>query len=360
MGPHCGAEHDALGLSVRPCRRGTSAAGSWSTRRPRRRLVGGAADPAQAERERHRVLQLRPVGVVAAQVAVDQRIDVDGVLDVVEAPGDDSLEGHRQREERVGDHAVAPVEDQLAVVAHEHLAVVEVVVLQRLGHAVRRELLGHVAHARDGVAEPLLDGGVLDQRGVPVGERGQPQVGHAGRQQRVDVGLHRAGDVGRALEDVVPPRQVALLGDHLAEPAAAVLHEHPAALGVIGDQRRHPVGHPPGQLRARRRPRAAGPAVFALKNTSPSAVGTRITVAHGRTWNWSIVAGPWPTCARRAARRPTPARRPARPGPPTAPPRRAVSRTAGRALLGIPGRAPPVRDHGTRWTAPSPYAARDT
>ena len=50
--------------------------------------------------------------------------------------------------------------------------------------------------------------------------------------------------VGRTREHVVPAGQAPLLHDHLAQPVAGVRHQHPAALDVTGQQRRHPVGHP--------------------------------------------------------------------------------------------------------------------
>jgi hypothetical protein len=96
------------------------------------------------------------------QVLLDARRAL--VLHVVEAPRHDSLERHREREERMRDDGVAPVQDQLPTILHEHLSVMQVVVLEGLGHAVRRELLGHLADPRDGVPEPLLDFIGLDQR----------------------------------------------------------------------------------------------------------------------------------------------------------------------------------------------------
>jgi hypothetical protein len=147
----------------------------------------------------------------------------------------------------VRDDGVTPVQDQLPVVADEHLTVVEVVVLQRLGHAVRRELLGHLADPGHGVTEPLLHVRRGDRCGVPVREDGQAQVGDAGREQLLDVGLHRPGDVGRAHQDVVPPGEVALLGD---DPRAAAGRRPPSA-SSRGPGRRRSVAAPGRERGAR-------------------------------------------------------------------------------------------------------------
>ena len=55
-------------------------------------------------------------------VGVAERRDVDRVLDVVESPRQHTLEGDREREERVRDTDVAPVHQQGTVVADEDLA----------------------------------------------------------------------------------------------------------------------------------------------------------------------------------------------------------------------------------------------
>src|SRR5262249_10929 len=59
-------------------------------------------------------------------------------------------------------------------------------------------------------------------------------------------GLEGGGDVGGALEDVVPAVQAELLRDHLAQPFAGVAHQQPAAVEVPAQQRRHPRRHPLG------------------------------------------------------------------------------------------------------------------
>jgi len=118
--------------------------------------VDGPADPAEAEGERAGRPKLLASAVAGErrQVGVTERGDVDRALHVVDPPSDDALEGDRHREERVRDTGVAPVEDQVAAVAGVDGAVVEVVVLDRLGDPVAGQLRAHRRHPRDGVAQP--------------------------------------------------------------------------------------------------------------------------------------------------------------------------------------------------------------
>ena len=88
------------------------------------------------------------------EVRVAERHDIQRPLDVVESPGQDPLERHRKREERVGDAGVAPVEEQVAAVLHEHLAIVEVVVFDRLGDPDGGELLAQLPDPRHEAPDP--------------------------------------------------------------------------------------------------------------------------------------------------------------------------------------------------------------
>lgn len=75
------------------------------------------------------------------------------------------------------------------------------------------------------------------------GSTASRRSGHPGRDQAVDVRLHRACDVRSPVQHVDPSGQVPLLGDHLAQPRAGVVHQQPAAVRVVGDQGRNAVGH---------------------------------------------------------------------------------------------------------------------
>ena len=72
-----------------------------------------------------RRLEFRLCGKAAKrfEIGVPVRTDVLRALDVVESPGELALKCHRHAEERVRDTGVAPVEEEIAAVADEDLAV---------------------------------------------------------------------------------------------------------------------------------------------------------------------------------------------------------------------------------------------
>ena len=118
-------------------------------------------------------------------------------------------------------------------------------------------------------------------------QHGETQVGDAERDQLV--GARREVDLQARVErqHVEEPREAALVRDDLAQPLARVGHQHPAALEVDREQRRHDIRPLPRQHpHERRLVLQRGP--FALNHTGPSAVGTRITVDHARTCGCSI------------------------------------------------------------------------
>src|SRR5215210_5361840 len=113
--------------------------------------VQGPADPAETEGGvvGGPKLGLSGKAVERLEVRVPVRSDVLRALDVVEAPGEVALERHRHAEERVRDAGIAPVEEEVATVADEDLAVVEIIVLNRLGHADRRQAVAELGDRRN-------------------------------------------------------------------------------------------------------------------------------------------------------------------------------------------------------------------
>ena len=109
--------------------------------------VDRATEPAQPSRDLRSRRRDRSVGArERLQVGVAVRLGLLRALDVVDAPGDDAVERHRQGEERVRDAGIAPVEEQVAAVPDEDLSVVEIVVLDRLGEPVDGELVARLAN----------------------------------------------------------------------------------------------------------------------------------------------------------------------------------------------------------------------
>ena len=140
-----------------------------------------------------------------SQICVAVRLRRLRRLHVVDAPGDDTVEGHRQGEERVRDAGIAPVEEQVAVVAHEDLGVVQIVVLDRLREPRSGELVARLAnpgHRRPEPA-PFLVGLFHDlDRGPPRASRATTRAGSRARRRRAAPArrpsdrsgrLHRAG-----------------------------------------------------------------------------------------------------------------------------------------------------------------------
>ena len=104
----------------------------------------------------------------------------------------------------------------------------------------------------------------LDQAGVPVveqgrqvnGKAGEALVGHARRQEVVDVGRERKLELGVLGEESRPVVEVAARVNKLAQPFAAVAHQQPAAPGVQGHQLGDVAGDHP--LEDRQQPRLEG------------------------------------------------------------------------------------------------------
>ena len=143
--------------------------------------------------------------------------------------------------------ASAPIEQEVAAIAHEHLAVVEVVVLDRLGQAVPGQLVAHLLDPRhvpfetaeivrrelDEIVEHLLEA----RR-----QRGEAQIGDTEGDQLVGMICQVDLQPRVQRQDVQPARQVSLALDDLAQSVTCVGHEHPAAFQIDGQQRRHAVG----------------------------------------------------------------------------------------------------------------------
>ena len=156
-------------------------------------------------------------------------------------------QGHGQRVEGVRDAAVAPVEEEIAAVAEEDLTVVEVVVLDRLGNAVRGELTAHrleLGQCREHLfmffrRQPAHR--LRQHRAQLAGQHGKPPVGDSQREQLVRERRGRKLQLGIAWQRQFPMPQVGSAKDDLAEAAAGIPHQHPAALGVEIDELRDPI-----------------------------------------------------------------------------------------------------------------------
>ena len=112
--------------------------------------VDGAAYPAEPNGGLGGRVEVGAVGDPneRVQVRVAERAHVDRALDIVETPGEAALQRDRQREERVGDAGISPVEQEVATIADEDLAVVEIDVLNCFREAVAGLLVAHLPHPR--------------------------------------------------------------------------------------------------------------------------------------------------------------------------------------------------------------------
>ena len=147
----------------------------------------------------------------------------------------------------MADAGVAPVQHEVAPVLHEHLAVVQVVVLDRLRDAERRQLLAELGDPGHAPVEPRLGVDGHQQPLQLLGQRREPHVGHPQCEERVDVGGRGDLDAGVRREHVAPPVEAALGRDGRAQPLPRVGHQHPPALLVARQQRRHDVGAAAGE-----------------------------------------------------------------------------------------------------------------
>src|SRR5262245_3505833 len=112
----------------------------------------GAAELPDPPRLFTRCLQLRtcPIALPGLQVAITQPRKLRGVPLQTELPADVPAKSD-ERVERVRDAAVAPIEEAVALVVYQDVAVVEVVVLHGLGDAVAGKLVAqHRKPRREG------------------------------------------------------------------------------------------------------------------------------------------------------------------------------------------------------------------
>src|SRR5439155_12489849 len=109
-----------------------------------------AADPAEPDRTLagRDEIGARRVALERLEVGIAKRRHVDRAPDVVETPAQHALERHRERAERMRHARVAPVEEEIAAVPDEDLAVVEVVVLDRLRDSERGQPRAPLPNAR--------------------------------------------------------------------------------------------------------------------------------------------------------------------------------------------------------------------
>ena len=304
---------------------------TWVRTAPAGAVRCSVKTPAEAPRDRGRLAQVgdgrAAVGGVRREVGPSVGAEVLGVLDVVEAPGDDALQRDGEGEERVRDAGVAPVEDLVDAVAEEHLAVVEVVVLHRLPDAVRRQPGAQLLDVLTRGQAPTASGSATTRSAYAPGacsrRSGRPSA------ELVDDVLAGDLDAGVGTEHVVPALQAALLLDSPPAANGRVGEQHPARGGVAA-----PVA------RGRDRPSAATTSStaaswtivssLALNHTVPASVGTRITVDQSVTCGCStspVAVRP----ARRAGRRSTCGCARRSPARSTCPTRRASTFPAGRA-----------------------------
>ena len=213
---------------------------------PRRRAISCAASSSPVRQSRETVRDRRP--------------GTDGCprVDVVESPGELALKCHRHAEERVRDTGVAPVEEEIAAVADEDLAVVEVgVIVWGIPADARRSqssvIVGTSARSRRlsvtvTVSTPTISS---SYRLASVSRR---QSGRPGRGAARSLPPHRPG-VGRNAADVQPAAEVAFALDNLTQGLPAIRHEHPTTV-EIGREQPGDAVRPRAASRATTGPRA--------------------------------------------------------------------------------------------------------
>src|SRR3954451_20086489 len=156
--------------------------------------VDRSADPAETQRRRERRPQFRPLPVARErfEVSIGEGTDIGAVLNVVESPGELSLQRHGHREERMRDAGIAPVGKDVVAVPDKDLPVMKVVVLDRVRDLERSELVTHLLHlglepteARELLGAEAAD--LVEQRCVLTGEVVQPAVGYSSGDESVNL-----------------------------------------------------------------------------------------------------------------------------------------------------------------------------
>ena len=192
------------------------------------------------------------------------------------------------------DAAVAPVEDPAATVADEDLAIVEVVVLERLRDPVRGEPVAECCDVRHGGAQAreLVLRQALRSPEVQ-GPRRREDVLEARRESASrSSGTPSArsssafrpsrAEARRRAAEALPVGELLPAGRDSPEPRPGVPHEQPAPRRIGRDDLAHAVGRRPGEL-AGERDLEAVDGDRRLEPQVAADVGTRRTVDHGRT-----------------------------------------------------------------------------
>ena len=259
-------------------------------------------DRSEPVRDRERVEQLRARAVRAErlQVRVAHPLQARRARLEVEPPRR-RAQRHGERVEGVRDAAVAPVEHEVLAVPDEDVAVVQVVVLDRLRDPHRRELGAEALDLRHGREQALVLAGVetvltVDEQDVAVCEhalearrqRLQPLVRHAEPEQALR--LVRGGELHVRVERRGTPPS----GRDRRRSEAARATAYPASAVTIQPR----CGSTASTSITRSGRRRASSIVSAgskpwlgwqaLNQTSPAAVGTRSTVDHQYTCGCSI------------------------------------------------------------------------
>ncbi len=83
--------------------------------------------------------------------------------------------------------------------------------------------------------------GLADQSRVDLRETGEPEIGRAEGDKLLRAGRRSELELGVERQDVEPSVEAALPRDDLAQPLAALAHQHPAAVPVDADEGRNEV-----------------------------------------------------------------------------------------------------------------------
>jgi hypothetical protein len=132
---------------------------------------------------------------------------------------------------------------------------VEVVVLDRLGQAVIRQLAAlrldagsECSQAASLILRESLESlGVCEHLFELARKRSEQPIGDAGRQKSVPVGRHVHLQLGVERQDLYPDVEIAGLLQDLPQARSTVALQHPAALQVGREEDGHQVGATPGQ-----------------------------------------------------------------------------------------------------------------
>jgi hypothetical protein len=158
--------------------------------------------------------------------------------------------------ERVRDAAVSPVKEAVPVLSDEDLAVVEVVVLDRLRDPDRVELRAHRCHHRHRVAQApeLIEGNAVgppNEQGLVVakhtfkvvGELPEAFIRDAEREEPFDTRSEKQLEFGIPGQDREPVPDLFGSGEELAEPAAGITHQQPPTIHVGRDELNEHLGY---------------------------------------------------------------------------------------------------------------------